>query len=109
MLGVLYKVSHGIAPAALAGLFKTYGRGALSSHGFVPSERFKFYALHDPIEQSHFVIIKRSLFGMVRVYNRPPKALVQLKNTQAFQRGLQQRAKRAAMDLLDDWHLLFSS
>ena len=67
MLGVLYKVSHGIAPAALAGLFKTYGRGALSSHGFVPAERFHSYALHDPIEPSHPVIIKRSLFGMVRV------------------------------------------
>ena len=109
MLGVLYKVSHGIAPAALAGLFKTYGRGALSSHGFVPAERFHSYALHDPIEPSHPVIIKRSLFGMVRVYNRLPQALVQLKTTQAFQRGLQQRAKRAATDLLDDWHLMFSS
>ena len=108
MLGVLYKVSYKSAPAPLCGLFKRYGPGSLSAYNFATTEVFHSRALHDPIEPTHPVMLKRSLFGLIAIYNRLPQELVEVESTQSFQRKLQRLARDAAVDGDAHWHLMFS-
>lgn len=108
MLGVLFKVSHKKAPPPVCALFKPYGRGALTAYRFVSAEVFHSFALHDPIEPTHPVMLKRSLFGLIAIYNRLPQELVEVESTQSFQRKLQRLARDAAVDGDAHWHLMFS-
>ena len=72
MLGLLFKVSCKLAPAPLQNLFKAYGQSSLVAHGFRVPEFFHGKALQDPVEAGHPMIIKRSVFGLIRVFNRLP-------------------------------------
>ena len=62
----------------------------------------------DPVEPSRTVIIKRSIFGLIRVFNRLPQAAVDAKSTKLFQRYLQDCAKNAAKNDASGWPLMFS-
>ena len=68
--------------------------------------RFIAGALMDPVEPSHPVIIKRSIFGLIRVFNRLPQAAVDAKTTKLFQRYLQDCAKHAAKNDASEWQLM---
>ena len=106
MLGLLFKVASGIAPAPISQLFRPFG-GSLISHGFRTSDVIHSKALMDPVEPSHPVIIKRSIFGLIRVYNLLPQATVDAKSTKLFQRGLQNCAKTAAKNGAPNWQSFF--
>jgi hypothetical protein len=107
MHGLLFKVACGLAPAPICSLFKPSG-GSLISHGFSSSAQIHSRALMDPVEPSHPVIIKRSIFGLIRVFNRLPQAAVDAKSTKLFQRYLQNCAKIAAKNDASGWQLMFS-
>ena len=106
MLGLLFKAAYGIAPSPICSLSKPYG-GSLISHGFAINAQIHSRALMDPVEPSHLVIIKRSIFGLIRVFNRLPQAAVDAKSTKLFQRYLQNRAKNAAKYDASGWQLMF--
>ena len=106
MLGLLFKVASGTAPAPISKLFRPW-RGSLISHGFHTSEAIHSKALMDPVEPSHPVMIKRSIFGLIRVYNRLPEATAEAKSTKLFQKGLQNCAKTAARNGVHGWQSLF--
>ena len=61
----------------------------------------------DPVAFNHPVIIKRSIFGLIRVFNALPQAHVSARSTKAFQKLLQDRAKDAARRGEANWERLF--
>jgi hypothetical protein len=71
MLALLHKVSLGVAPKPIASLFSSRG-GTLDLLGFPHSFPTHCRQLHDPVAFYHPPIIKRSIFGLVKVYNRLP-------------------------------------
>jgi len=108
MLGILFKVARGIAPAPIQELFKPYGHSSLASHGFRPRDQLHSKAIHDPVEVGHPVIIKRSVYGLIRIFNRLPQDYVDSRTVQQFQRRLQRSAKDAAREEATRWQLMFS-
>ena len=107
MLGLLFKVSSGIAPAPIAKMFRPH-TGSLTAYGFTANAQFHSKAIHDPVESGHPVIIKRSIFGLIRVFNRLPQECVNAKTTSQFQHWLQSCAKNAAKHGKPNWQLMFS-
>ena len=91
----------------LGSLWPHWPHWSLISHGFATNGVIHSKALMDPVEPSHPVIIKRSVFGLIRVYNRLPQAAVDAKSTKLFQRYLQNCAKNAARDGISGWQLMF--
>ena len=63
--------------------------------------------IHDPVEFNHPSIIKRSFFGLIRVYNDLPQFLVSAKTTKVLQGRLQKLAKVAAVSHDINWLLMF--
>ena len=91
MLGVLHKVSLGIAPAQLAALFPL--RGSVVEHRYahrmrhwrpLHSRQLLSHAEHDSTET-----MRRSMFGLVHCYNLLPQGVVDSGSVKLFQRKLQ--------------------
>ena len=87
MLGLLHRIAVGTAPSSLRMLFPlqtaslhSYGWG----HGAMHSNQ-----LRDPIEPGHAALFKRSLFGLVAVYNRLSPEIAEEHSVKTFQRKLQ--------------------
>ena len=106
MHALLHKVSLGAAPGPISDLFKLRS-GTLDSFGFSGAFRTHARQLHDPIHPSHPVILKRSVFGLIRVYNRLPSQVLDAKSPKIFQRRLQCLAKEAAKGNAANWQLMF--
>jgi len=91
VLGFLHKVNIGKAHPHLQRLFP---------HAQVRSERPTRLSVHrhnrqieDFCDGSQTVQFQQSIFGMVKIYNRLPQAVVDAKSIQAFQRLLTKMAK----------------
>ena len=83
MLGLLHKVASGIAPKPIGQLFCTIPL-TLRSYGFGTSRRLHNLQIQDPVVPSHPQIIKRSVFGLVKVYNNLPPQWVENRSVIAF-------------------------
>ena len=105
MLGVLHKVSLGIAPTPLQNLIQRRVCN-LRTYGFRNGVSYHNRQLHDSVGRNSPVLLKRSLFGLVHVYNRLKQDVVDATNIQISQRKLQSLAKEA-VDLNPDWDLMF--
>jgi hypothetical protein len=105
MLGMLHKVSLDAAPNSLCRLFRRRPQNLLN---YCASDRPRHARqLHDPVEFNHPVIIKRSAYGLIRVYNALPGHVLSAKTAKSFQRKLQKLAKEAASANAADWQLMF--
>ena len=92
MLGVLHKIVLGVAPTPFQTLFN-----GISYHN---------KQLQDDAGRNTPVMLKRSLFGLVHVYNRLPQDVVDDENVQNFQRKLQCIIK-SEIDKNPNWDLFF--
>ena len=106
MLGLLHKISLGVAPKPLLDLFSTTPR-TLQSFGFATDRSRHTRQLHDPVEHSHPPIIKRSLFGLVSVYNQLPQSVVSATSVKTFQSKLQWQAKDSLRNGFGQWSLMY--
>ena len=106
MLALLHKVSLGIAPEPIRNLFKARS-GTLDMHGFGGTFSTHCRQLHDPVAFNHPVIIKRSIFGLIRIYNRLPTYTLDAKTPKVFQHRLQNAAKDAARANSAIWQQMF--
>ena len=105
MLGILHKVVLGIAPIPLHNLFK---RGAcdLRKFGIQSDTKSHNKQLYDPAGTKCPVLLKRSLFGLIFVYNRLPQKVVDAISVQHFQRKLLCIAKDQ-VDTNPNWDSVF--
>ena len=106
MLALLHKVSLGVAPEPICSLFNMRA-GTLDHLGFSSSFRTHCRQLSDPVAHFHAPIIKRSVFGLIRVYNRLPSHVLDAMNVSIFQRRLQKLAKDAARANSAQWQFMF--
>jgi hypothetical protein len=106
MLALLHKVSLGTAPRPICKLFKPR-HGTLDSFGFGADFRGHPRQLHDPVCFSHPPIVKRSVFGLIRLYNGLPTFVLEAPAPKVFQRRLQKLAKEAARASTGNWQLMF--
>ena len=105
-LGFLHKVACGLAPKPVCDLFRVHPQN-LFSYGFIGRSPAHSLQLHDPVAFDHPAIIKRSVFGLIRIYNSLPERIASAKTPQILQRGLQKLAKEAAAGNVADWPLMF--
>ena len=110
MLGVLHKISLGLAPSQLAALFLVVGTIwepflARNLRGWMPLHNRQLGTPATPMSSE---IMKRSLFGTCRCYNRLPQALVDVGSVKLFQRNLQIGLRKFAQSGSREWHNLFS-
>ena len=91
MLGLLQRVVLGVVPPSLQSLLPG-ADGTLFSHGFRhgPSHSKQ---LADPIMPGHGGLFKRSLSGLVAVYDPLPGSAVSCGSVRAFQAALQRILK----------------
>jgi hypothetical protein len=106
MLGLLHKVALGSAPQPILDLFRSTPLNSFSV-GLTSSRLRHNMQIHDPVEFNHPGIIKRSVFGLIRVYNDLPQYVVSAKTAKVLQRRLQKRAKVAAVSHDTNWPLMF--
>ena len=106
MLGILHTVAWEVAPKPIQSLF-SLRPSTLEHHGFTVSQSRHNRQIADPVVFNHPVIIKRSVFGLIRVFNRLPAAAVNAKSVKAFQSTLQNQAKDAARKGSCAWEQMF--
>ena len=106
MLGLLYKISRQCAPKPLQELF-SLRLSNLESYGFRSDAVRHPWQIADPVEVTHPVIIKRSIFGLIRVFNQLPESIVSAKSVAIFQRSLQKRAELVAGPVAEEWQHIF--
>ena len=106
MMGILFKVSRREAPGPIQGLFSLYPEN-LDRFGFRSGGERHSRQLLDPVAFHHPVMIRRSVFGLIKVFNRLPQKLIDAANASCFQRMLQNQAKDAAQAGIPDWELMF--
>ena len=59
--------------------------------------------LHDYIDGSHNALIRRSMLGLTRVYNRLEQSIVDAKTVKLFQRRLSFKVKKLLQSGEDEW------
>ena len=70
MMGILFKIAHGIGPQPIRKLF-SLRLATLEQHGFLTRPRHTKQIM-DPVVFNHPVMIKRSIFGLIRIWNVLP-------------------------------------
>ena len=105
MLGVLHKIVLGIAPSPLSELV-CRSASSLMHYGFRSSVPLHNKQLHDCVGCNSPVMLKRSFFGLVHVYNLLPQDLVDSPSVKSFQKGLTRLVRECCEDTLD-WELIF--
>jgi hypothetical protein len=106
MLGLLHKIALGSVPQPILDLFKSTPQN-LFSVGFTSSRVRHNMQIHNPVEFNHPGIIKRSVFGLIRVYNDLPQYVASANSAKVLQKRLQKRAKVAAASHDMNWPLMF--
>ena len=106
MLGILFKVSRGIAPSPIQSMFSLRPSN-LDAYGFASGRSRHSRQIMDPVCPSHGVCIKRSIFGLIRVFNLLPQTTVDAISPKAFQRRLQFSAKQAAELCTPEWECMY--
>ena len=106
MLGLIHKCQLGIAPTCLSSFFPRARSTLYNFNKNVRPVHDKQIACH--VTPSCPIIFRRSVFALVRVYNKLPADVVAAKNVSTFQRKLQAMLKTCAEDDVLNWHELFN-
>ena len=105
MLGLLHRTQLGVAPLALSSFFPK-----------ARSTMFKFSVNSVPVHNrqiacyvtpSSSIGFQRSIFGLVRVYNKLPTEIVAARSSSLFQKHLQAMIKSLVKDGSINWHCVF--
>ena len=105
MLGLIYRIAHGNAPASLSELFPRRNYRALPTRGARHDLQFV-----DFIGQGgHTEVFRKSCFGLITIWNILPESVARSKSVKIFQRKLQDAAFTWAKRNCDsDWQHLFT-
>ena len=94
MLGVIHRSVLGRGPDHFNKFF-VLGPSVVSKHR---------RQLLDPRRELRHPLIKRSILGLVAIYNLLPDSIVEAKTVSAFQSGLQHLCTERAKAGCEDWH-----
>ena len=108
MLGFLHKIVLGKAHPRLSDFIFPERRPAFPRSYRQPALRHD-RQLHDPVDASATGAMKRSLFGLIYVYNLLPQSVVDACSIAAFQAKLQRGIKKAASQNTPGWETLLQA
>ena len=111
MLGVLHKIVLGKAPEPLAALFPVLGSvpepfGRQRTRYWMPKHDKQLFS---EVGIRATDVMRKSLFGLVHMYNSLPQKLVDSPTPRIFQGRLQAALKRYASTGAEDWPRLLST
>ena len=101
MLGLIHRTTLGIGPPHFCEWF-TFANGP-TTRTTRRRTRQHPWQLHDPVDSSHTELLKRSVFGLIRVYNELDYDIVNTCSVQVFQHHLQDKLKRLADSDPENW------
>ena len=114
MLGALHKITLGIAPAQLMALFPPIPAPVTGTAArTLDRQRLRHWRpphdcqLHTDAHFQSSDVLLRSLFGLVKCYNRLPQQVIAAKSVEEFQRLLQNGLRKGASSGLTEWQHLF--
>ncbi len=102
MLGLLYRIAMKQAPAPLCELFRRFDGvrpGHTATRGF--GRRHPLQLCEATTMGGHTEVFRRSLFGLVTVWNMVPEAVVLSGSIRTFQKGLQDAVRNRALETDD--------
>ena len=105
MLGLLHRTQLGTAPPCISSFFPS-AKSTLFKYDLnvVPPHNRQIQC---KIEPGSLAVFRRSLFGLVRVYNNLPANIVQANTVSSFQSRLQALMKASALNDVPSWSLRF--
>ena len=105
MLGLLHRTQLGIAPPMLSSFFPN-AKSTMYNYcvGSSPCHNRQIACYVGPKSPVYF---RRSIFGLVRVYNKLPAEIVAAASTSIFQHRLQAMLKTLAKDDAPNWFNFF--
>ena len=108
MLGLLHKVSLGLAHEGFRALFPP---AAQHSHGRLTRANVSRHnkQILDRCDGGQSQVLHRSIFGLVPIYNSLPQACIDLPSVSRFQSFLTRRVKLACESNQTDWSSMFSA
>ena len=71
------------------------------------STRAHRWQLHDLVDSDHTELLKRSVFGLIRVYNELEQNIVDTRSVKEFQHNLQNKLKQLAENNTEGWELTY--
>ena len=105
MLGVVYRAVLQKGPPQLRSFFKPAEERRATRGTDWHSKQLQTYR-----DGEHLEVLKRSVLGLVEVFNLLPTAVVEkAKTVQSFQAQLQELVLTAAQEKVPDWKLLLSA
>ena len=107
MLGVLHRTVLGKVPAHFERFFRLKAPRA-AAHWTRLEERRHSRQLEERTYSNCPELLRRSAFGLIRVYNWLPEEVVATDCVHAFQAHLQDLVKQRAVENLEDWKLTLS-
>ena len=107
MLGLIYKCVHGIAHRDLQELFS---RSPPASHSYKTKFQKHRHSLQlvESRPGTHNALLRRSLVGLVRVWNRLPEAVVRANTVSAMQKLLTSMLRVVCRQGGEKWQEMFS-
>ena len=107
MLGLIFKCARGLAHPDLQQLFP---RAIEVHHGHETRLQGRRHSMQLQEERfdTHHSLLRRSIFGLTRVWNRLPQAVIALSNVTEFQKQLTDLVRVACRNDDFEWPLLFS-
>ena len=105
MLGVIHRTVLGLGPPHFQHFFRRRGGG--QRHLTRLDCRRHSRQLVDPRDGSHSMLLTRSAFGLISVYNLLPQCIVDESSVKGFQSALQSMLKAKAWTGLGNWEELF--
>ena len=108
MLGVFWKIAHGVAHPDFSALFPRLS-GACPKHNARSASRRHNFQFVDQCDGTQLAPFARSLFGLVKVWNLLPSEFVSSKTVKRFQSLLTGAARRACLDNSDGWERIFAT
>ncbi len=109
MLGVFWKICHGVAHPDFATLFPKVPSRVAPVHNTRVARRRHDMQLVDPCDGTQLAQFQRSLFGLVKVWNALPTAFVHETSVSSFQSKLAQASRKACSDNRDGWQDMFAT
>ena len=108
VLGLLHKCARGVAHPAFLRLFPPAPSERPHNHEMRQQKLKHGYQLLERCQGHHTDMLSRSLFGLVRSYNRLPQHIVEQNNVSEFQSALTQDARRLCRDKSPGWCTMYS-
>ena len=107
MLGLIHRSALGDGPPQFQQFFQPAAPPPHTHHTRYQARARHRRQLADPIDGTHTEYLKRSVFGLIKVYNDLPPEIADCTTVQAFQAGLQQRLRGLAAQEMFRWELAF--